>query len=207
MLDEQKISKVDSKQRGMARQPLGTSLVDPYYAFNPDYMGGNMPDLGSYQSVPDVTRPSTCRCSCADISYAPPISCIHPQQCVLACLQMYGGQCTIINTYGCCGSSCQYFQSQSLTNRYCSCNCAGQQYYNPVDTCTSAQSCLTRCTDSFPQVCQPSTTQACCGSDCTSYSQAIATSCACTCRGNIYYPSPQCLSGEACVATCLTVII
>ena len=150
LLDEQKTNKLDSKQRGLGRQSFGTNLVDPYYAFNPDYMGGNMPALQSYQSsVPDLTRPSTCRCSCADISYAPQISCIHPQQCVMACLQMYGGQCTIINTYGCCGSSCQYFQSQSLTNRYCTCNCAGQQYYNPVDTCSSAQSCLTRCTDSF----------------------------------------------------------
>ena len=40
-----------------------------------------------------------------------------------------------------------------------------------------------------------------------SYSQAVATSCACTCQGNTYYPSPQCLSSEACLATCMTVML
>jgi len=166
-----------------------------------------MPSVQSFQSNVDPNRPGTCTCSCGDMSYGPPIPCVHPQNCVSYCLQMYRGQCTIINTFGCCSGNCQYFQSQALENRYCSCNCAGQQYFNPVDTCTSSDTCLTRCMSSFSQVCAPANTQACCGQDCTSYSQAVATSCACRCRGNTYYPSPQCLSGEACVSTCMTVSI
>jgi hypothetical protein len=161
--------------------------------------------IPSYQSNADSGRPGTCTCSCGDISFAPPIACAHPQNCVAHCLRLFRGQCTIINTYGCCGSRCQYFESQSLENRYCTCNCAGQQYFNPIDTCTSSQACLTRCMSNFPQACGATTTQACCGQDCTSYSQAVATACACRCRGNTHYPSPRCLSGEGCVSTCMTV--
>ena len=164
-----------------------------------------MPNAPTYQSNPNPSRPSSCTCSCGEVSFGPPVACISAQTCIAFCLQMYPGQCTIINTYGCCGTSCQYFQSQSLQNRYCSCGCGGQTYYNPVDTCTSAQSCLTRCIANFPQACAPPATQACCGQDCVSYSQSIATSCACRCRGSTYYASPQCLSGEDCVNTCMTV--
>ena len=168
-------------------------------------MGGNMPNIAIYQNPVDPSRPSSCTCSCGDFSYGPPVQCFHPQTCVAYCMQMYRGQCTLINTYGCCGSACEYFQSTSLENRYCTCSCAGQQYYNPVDTCTSSQSCLTRCIANFPQACIPVATQACCGQDCLSYSQAVGNACACRCKGNTYYPSPQCISGEGCVATCMTV--
>ena len=168
-------------------------------------MGGNMPNIPLFQNDPQLIQPGSCACSCAYMSFAPPISCSNPQNCVVYCMQMYPGHCTLINTYGCCGSSCQYFQSQSLDNRYCLCNCAGQQYFNPVDTCTSSQACLSRCLANFPQICIPAITQACCGQDCKSYSQAVANSCACRCRGNTYYPSPKCIYPEGCVSTCMTV--
>ena len=164
-----------------------------------------MPNIAIYQNPVDPSRPSSCTCSCGDFSYGPPVQCFHPQTCVAYCMQMYRGQCTLINTYGCCGSACEYFQSTSLENRYCTCSCAGQQYYNPVDTCSSSQSCLTRCIANFPQACIPVATQACCGQDCLSYSQAVGNACACRCKGNTYYPSPRCISGEGCVATCMTV--
>ncbi len=141
------------------------------------------------------------------MSYGPPVSCISPQTCVGYCLQMYPAQCTLVNTYGCCGSACQYFQAQSLETRHCTCNCGGRQYLNPVDTCTSSESCLTRCLTSFPQACTPPITQACCGDDCRSYSQAVAHSCACRCQGNTYYPSPKCATPDGCVSTCMTVRI
>ncbi|UJR22653.1 hypothetical protein I4U23_025692 [Adineta vaga] len=195
--------KIDPK-RPQQRQSLGTNLVDPYYAFNPDYMGGNMPNIQIFQNPSDVNRPGSCTCSCGDMSFGPPVACVSAQTCVSYCLQMYPGQCTLVNTYGCCGSSCQYFQSQSLDNRYCSCNCAGQQYFNPVDTCTSSQACLTRCLTNFPQVCIPTATQACCGQDCKSYSQTVANACACRCQGTTYYPSPPCMNAESCVSTCMT---
>jgi hypothetical protein len=92
-----------------------------------------------------------------------------------------------------------------LENRYCSCNCAGQQFFNPINTCSSSQSCLTQCLGNFPQACFPIVTQACCGQDCKSYSQSVANSCACRCQGTTYFPSPQCLNPEACVDTCMTV--
>jgi len=194
---------IDSKQRPQQRQ----SLVDPYYQFNPDYMGGNIPNIQPYQPNINNGIPNSCTCTCGTMSYGPPIECLGPQQCVAYCLQMYHGQCTIINTYGCCGSSCQYFEAQSFETLHCTCNCAGQQFLNPIDTCTSSQTCLTRCLTNFPQACMPITTQGCCGQDCQSYSQAVANSCACRCRGNTYFPSPTCISPEACVSTCMTVRI
>jgi hypothetical protein len=187
------------------RQSLGTNLVDPYYAFNPDYMGGNMPNAQLYQNNLNNGGLGTCTCTCGDVFYGPPVTCVGPQTCVAYCLQMYPGQCTVVNTYGCCGSSCQYFQAQSLENRYCTCNCAGQQFLNPVDTCISSPACLTRCLTNFPQACTTINTQACCGQDCQSYTQAVADACACRCQGNIYYPSPNCVSPEGCVSTCMTV--
>jgi len=192
-------------KRPQQRNGLGANLVDPYYLFNPDYNGGNIPNIPLYENRPAVSFPSSCTCSCGDLSFGPPVSCVHPQTCVAYCLQMYPAYCTLVNTYGCCGSSCQYFQSQSLENRYCSCNCGGQQFFNPVDTCISSQSCLTSCLSNFPQVCRPIVTQACCGQDCQSYSSSIATSCACRCQGNTYFPSPQCNNAESCVSTCMTV--
>ncbi|CAF1294185.1 unnamed protein product, partial [Adineta steineri] len=196
-------NKIDPK-RPQQRQSLGTNLIDPYYAFNPDYMGGNMPNVQLYENSPTINRPSSCTCSCGDMTFGPPVSCVSAQICVAYCLQMYPGQCTLVNTFGCCGSSCQYFQSQSLENRFCACNCGGQQYFNPVDTCTSSQACLTTCLQNFPQVCIPVTTQACCGQDCKSYSQSVANACACRCQGNTYYPSPTCTNAEGCVSTCMT---
>jgi hypothetical protein len=192
-------------KRPQQRQAPGSNLVDPYYAFNPDFMGGNIPNIPLYENNLGIVLPGSCRCSCGDISFGPPISCINAQICVAYCLQMYPGQCTLVNTFGCCGPSCQYFQSQSLENRYCSCNCGGQQFFNPIDTCSSAESCLTRCLANFPQVCVPMITQACCGQDCRSYSQSVANSCACRCQGNTFFPSPQCFNAESCVATCMTV--
>jgi len=203
-IDTSKTEKIEPK-RPQSRQTLGSNLVDPYYAFNPDFMGGNMPNIPLYQTNVDFGRPSSCRCSCGDLSFGPPISCVHPQTCVAYCLQMYPGHCTLINTYGCCGTSCQYFQSQVLDNRHCSCNCAGQQFFNPVDHCISSQACLTRCLSNFPQVCIPTATQACCGQDCQSYSQTIANACSCQCKGSTFYPSPQCNNAESCVSTCMTV--
>jgi hypothetical protein len=194
---------IDPKQR----QSIGTNLVDPYYAFNPDYNGGNMPNIQLYENNVNNGRPSSCTCTCGGMSYGPPVSCITPQTCVAFCLQMYPGQCTLVNTYGCCGSSCQYFQAQSLETRYCSCNCAGQQFLNPINTCTSSDACLTRCLTNFPQACLTTTTQGCCGQDCQSYSQAVSHSCACQCQGNTYYPSPKCATREGCVSTCMTVRI
>lgn len=164
-----------------------------------------MPNVDLNQNNLNFGLPSSCRCSCGDLSFGPPISCVHPQTCIAYCLQMYPAQCTLVNTYGCCGSSCQYFQSQSLDTRHCSCNCAGQQFFNPIDPCMSSQSCLTQCLANFPQVCIPTATQACCGQDCKSYSQSVANACACRCRGNTYYPSPQCFNAESCVDTCMTV--
>jgi hypothetical protein len=168
-------------------------------------MGGNMPNIQLYQNNVNNGQPRSCTCTCGDMSYGPPVECFGPQTCVAYCLQMYPGRCTLVNTFGCCGSSCQYFQAQSLETRSCICNCAGQQFLNPIDTCTSPQACLTRCLTNFPQACTPTTTQACCGQDCQSYSQAVAHACACRCQGNIYYPSPKCVSPEGCVSTCLTV--
>jgi hypothetical protein len=187
------------------RQSLGTNLIDPYYAFDPDYMGGNMPNKPLNQNNINNGQASSCTCSCGDMSYGPPVACFSPQTCVAYCLQMYVAQCTIVNTYGCCGSSCQYLQAQSLETRHCTCNCGGQQYLNPVDTCVSSQNCLTKCLTNFPQACRPTTTQACCGQDCESYSQAVADSCACRCQGNTYYPSPKCANPQGCVSTCMTV--
>ncbi|UJR26421.1 hypothetical protein I4U23_007753 [Adineta vaga] len=197
-------SDINPKQRAQQRQTLGSNLVDPYYAFNPDYMGGNMPNVQLFQNNINTGRASSCTCSCGDMSFGPPTTCLTAQTCVAYCLQMYPGQCTIVNTYGCCGTSCQYFQTQSLETRVCTCNCAGQQFVNPIDTCVSSQSCLTRCLSNFPQACTATTTQACCGQDCQSYSQAISNACACTCLGNSYYPSPKCTSPEGCISTCMT---
>ncbi|CAF4309807.1 unnamed protein product [Rotaria socialis] len=202
-IESAQTNNIDSK-RSQPRQGLGITLVDPYYAFNPDYMGGNMPNVPLYQDNFAPNRPSSCRCSCGYMSFAPPITCMGAQSCVSYCLQMYPGHCTLINTYGCCGSSCRYFQSESLDNRYCLCNCAGQQYLNPVDQCTSSQACLTKCLAHFPQICIPIATQACCGQDCKSYSQTVANLCACRCQGNTYYPSPKCMNPEECVSTCMT---
>lgn len=193
-------------QRPHQRQAApGSNLIDPYYAFNPDYMGGNMPNIPIVDTNMNFGVFSTCRCACADLSFAPPISCDHPQLCVAYCLRMYPAQCTLVNTFGCCGSSCQYFQSQSLENRHCSCNCGGQQFFNPIDTCTSPQSCFAQCLANFPQACVPVFTQACCGQDCRSYAQSVANSCACRCKGNTYFPAPKCMNAESCVSTCMTV--
>ncbi|CAF1047924.1 unnamed protein product [Adineta steineri] len=199
-----KTNDINPKQRTNLRQSLGTNLVDPYYAFNPDYMGGNMPNVQLYQGNIASGLSSSCTCTCGDMSYGPPASCAGPQACVAYCLQMYPGQCTLVNTYGCCGSSCQYFQAQSLENRYCTCNCGGQQFLNPVNTCVSSQACLTRCLTDFPQACTTATTQACCGQDCQSYSQAVSNACACTCQGASYYPSPTCTTPNGCISTCMT---
>ena len=168
-------------------------------------MGGNMPNVQLYQNNMNNGRPSICTCTCGDRSFTPPASCTTAQTCVAYCLQMFSGQCTVVNTYGCCGSSCQYFQAQSLETRYCTCNCAGQHFVNPIDTCVSTQACLTRCLTNFPQACTPTATQACCGQDCQTYSQAVSDACACRCQGNTYYPSPKCTSSEGCVSTCMTV--
>ena len=195
-------SNVDLRQQ---RQSLGANLVDPYYAFNPDSMGGNMPNVQLANNHLNFGLASSCTCACGDMSYGPPVACNNPQTCVAYCLRMYPGQCTLINTYGCCGSSCRYFQSQSLNHRYCTCNCAGQQYVNPADKCTSSQSCLIQCRSKYPQACMAMTTQACCGSDCQTYAQAIADTCACQCQGNTYYPSPRCSTAEGCLSTCMTV--
>jgi len=196
---------LNPKQRTQQRQSLGTNLIDPYYAFDPDYMGGNIPNIQPYQNNINNVLPSSCACSCGDISFGPPVLCIRPQTCVAYCLKFYPGQCTVVNTFGCCGSSCQYLEAQSLENQHCTCNCGGQQFIDPIDTCISSQACLTRCLTNFPQACTPITTQACCGQDCESYSQAVADACACQCQGNTYYPSPKCFSAEGCVSTCLTV--
>lgn len=204
VIEEQQVSSTNELNRKQ-RQLLGTNLLNPYYAFNPDYMGGNMPNVQLYQNNINNGQPSTCTCTCGDVSFRPSASCITAQTCVAYCLQMYPGRCTVVNTYGCCGSSCQFFQAQSLDTRYCTCNCAGQQFLNPIDTCVSTQACLTRCLTNFPQACTPTATQACCGQDCQSYSQAVADACACRCQGNTYYPSPKCASPEGCVSTCMTV--
>jgi len=196
---------VNPKQRFYQRQSLGTNLVDPYYAFNPDYNGGNMPNIPLYQTNFNTGGSGSCKCSCGDVSFGPPASCVNAQTCVAYCLQMYPGRCTLVNTYGCCGTSCQYFQTQSLETRYCTCNCGGQQFLNPIDTCASSQSCLTRCLANFPQACQPTTTQACCGQDCQTYAQAVTDSCACQCQGNTFYAAPKCSSAEGCVSICMTV--
>lgn len=164
-----------------------------------------MPNVQLSQNDINNGRPSTCACTCGDVSFRPSASCINAQTCVALCLQSYPGQCTVVNTYGCCGSSCQFFQTQSLDTRYCTCNCAGQQFLNPIDTCVSTQACLTRCLTNFPQACTPTATQACCGQDCQSYSQAVADACACRCQENTYYPSPKCTSAEGCVSICMTV--
>ena len=193
------------KQLAQLRQSLGTNLADPYYAFNPDYMGGNMPNIQLSSNTINSGLSGSCTCSCGDLSYGPPITCASPQTCVAYCLQMYPGQCTLVNTFGCCGSSCQYFQAQSLETRSCTCNCAGQHFINPTDTCVSSQACLTRCLANFPQACTATTTQACCGQDCQSYTQAVADACACTCQGNSYYPAPKCSSPDGCISTCMTV--
>lgn len=148
---------------------------------------------------------ASCTCACGEMSYGPPVPCRDPQTCVSYCLQMYPAQCTLVNTFGCCGSSCQYFQTQSLDRRSCTCNCAGQQYIDAGETCVSSQACLTRCFLKYPQVCSATTTQACCGRDCQSYSQAVATSCSCRCQGNTFYPAPSCSNSEGCVSTCMTV--
>ena len=153
----------------------------------------------------DIGRPGTCRCSCADASFTPSIPCVHPQVCVAYCLQTYPARCTLMNTLGCCGSLCQYFQSRTLENRRCSCSCGGQQFFDPLDTCISSELCLTRCLENFPRVCVPLVTQACCGQDCTSDSKSLANMCACRCRENTYYPSLQCDDAQSCLSTCMTV--
>ncbi|CAF3558786.1 unnamed protein product, partial [Rotaria sordida] len=167
-------------------------------------MGGNMPNIQLYENNLNNGQPSTCTCTCGDMFYGPQIACVNPQTCVEYCLQMYSGRCTLVNTYGCCGSSCQYFQVQSLQTRYCTCNCADQQFVNPTDTCISSQACLIQCRVKYPQVCMTITTQACCGQDCQSYSQAVADACSCQCQGNTYYPSPKCSNPEECINTCMT---
>ncbi len=207
LIEGEKASQTNDINPKQRQRQLGTNLVDPYYAFNPDYNGGNMPNVQLYPNNANNILPSSCACACGDASYGPPVSCVNPQTCVAYCLQMYPGQCTLVNTYGCCGASCQYFYVPSLETQHCTCNCAGQQFLNPIDTCTSSQSCLTRCLNNFPQACTTLTTQACCGQDCQTYSQAVADSCACRCQGNTYYPSPKCFGPEGCVSTCMTVRI
>ncbi|CAF4493503.1 unnamed protein product [Rotaria socialis] len=201
---ELRTNNITQKQLRQKRQSLGTNLNDPYYAYNPDYMGGNMPNVQLYQNNVNNGQQSSCTCNCGEMSYGPPVICTNPQTCVAYCLQMYPGQCTLINTYGCCGSSCKYFQSQSLQNRFCTCNCGGQQFFNPTDTCSSSQSCLILCRSKYPQTCMTITTEACCGTDCQTYSQAIANTCACQCHGYTYYPSPRCSSPERCINICMT---
>lgn len=193
---------IQSRQK---RQSLETNFNDPYYAFNPDYMGGNMPNIQLYQNNPNIDQTSSCTCRCGEMSYGPPVTCNSPTTCVAYCLQMYPGQCTLINTYGCCGSYCKYFQSQALETRHCTCNCGNQQFFNPSDTCLSSQACLIQCRSKFSQACTTMATQACCGSDCQTYSQAVATSCSCLCQGNTYYPSPRCAGPDGCMTTCMTV--
>ncbi len=208
LIGEEQVSQkneINPKQRTQQRQSLGTNLVDPYYAFNPDYMGGNIPNIQLHPNNVNNVLPSSCACSCGDTSFGPPVLCINPQTCVAYCLEAYPGQCTVVNTFGCCGSACQYLQAQSLETQHCTCNCGGQQFLNPINTCISSQACLIQCLTNFPQACTPITTQACCGQNCESYSQAVADSCACQCQGNTYYPSPKCFSPEGCVSTCMTV--
>lgn len=166
-------------------------------------MNGNRPNIQFNQNGPN--RPGVCSCTCGDISYAPPITCTNAQTCVAHCLQMYPTQCTLVNTYGCCGTSCQFFQSQSLDTRYCTCNCAGQQFLHSDETCTSPELCLTKCLMKFSHMCTSLNTQACCGQDCQSYSQKVSTSCACQCQGKTFYPAPTCSSAEGCINTCMTV--
>ncbi|CAF5185400.1 unnamed protein product, partial [Rotaria magnacalcarata] len=197
-------SNITQKQLRQKRQPFGTNPNDPYYAYNPDYMGGNMPNVQLYQNNVNNGQPSSCTCNCGEMSYGTSVTCTNPQICVAYCLQMYPGQCTLINTYGCCGSSCKYFQSQSFQSRFCTCNCGGQQFFSPTDTCSSSQSCLILCRSKYPQACMTITTEACCGTDCQTYSQAIANSCACQCQGDTYYPSPRCSSPERCISMCMT---
>ena len=164
-----------------------------------------MPHVSLLQNNAESDRTRSCTCTCGERSYGPPVVCLGAQTCVAYCLEVYHEQCTVVNTFGCCGASCQYLQTQSLERRVCTCNCAGQQFAHPMDTCVSTQACLTRCLTVHADICTPTTAQACCGQDCQSYSQAVANSCACRCQTNTYYPSPKCSNPEACVSTCMTV--
>ena len=164
-------------------------------------MPGSRPDASLIQPG----QMSACSCKCGDVSFGPPVTCQNAEMCIAHCLQMYPGQCTVVNTYGCCGSSCQYFQSQSLDTRICTCNCANQRFSIPEQKCSSPQSCLTKCLTKFPQQCSTNNAQACCAQECQTYSQLISNACACRCQGNTYYPAPKCSNAEGCVDTCLTV--
>lgn len=179
-------------------QQRSSNLVDPYYAFNPDYRPVNVPS-----SVKSGV--SACTCTCGDMSYSPPVRCDNPDHCINYCLQMYPDQCTVVNTYGCCGTSCRFFETQTHDTRYCTCNCADRQLTITDDKCSSAEACLTRCLNKFPLQCQSTTTQACCGQECQSFTQRITNVCACTCQGNTFYPAPKCSSADGCVTTCMTV--
>jgi hypothetical protein len=205
VIESEQFLQENDRRPKQLRQSLGTNLVNPYYAFNPDSMGGNMPNVQLQQNNLVNNQQGSCTCACGEMSYGPPVPCTDPQKCVSYCLQMYPGQCTLVNTFGCCGSSCQYFQTQSLERRSCTCNCGGQQLVDAAETCVSSQACLARCFLKYPQVCTQATAQACCGRDCQSYSQAVSTSCSCRCQGNTYYPAPTCSNAEGCVSTCMTV--
>ena len=111
-----------------------------------------------------------CTCMCGDMPYRTlPIACGSGQQCVQACLRSVA-QCTITNTYGCCGSDCSSFMPT------CRCECGSNVYY-PLSICATAEQCTNTCISQYGHVCTPRNTIGCCnGTVCTTRNRFVGVS-------------------------------
>ena len=120
------------------------------------------------------------------------IPCQNGQTCVDTCIRSYGA-CTRENTQACCGQDC--------LNAYptCSCLCNGMVQTTFPFPCGSTDQCAQACLQTNAR-CDLLNTQACCGTDCSSYRP----NCRCQCGMNVYYTSVSCMSAEQCTNACIS---
>ncbi len=89
-----------------------------------------------------------------DLTHSPTINCSSATSCDITCNTAYSA-CTGSNTYGCCGSSCIFYNIAVK----CKCICSSTYSRTPhlvgtanVDLCTTS-SCKLACSSTYPSVC------------------------------------------------------
>lgn len=113
---------------------------------------------------------SSCTCMCGSTAYQVlPMACGSSQQCVQACLQTVS-QCSLMNTYACCGSDCASFIPT------CRCQCGRSVYYSTTN-CMTAEQCTNACISQYGHICTPTNTLGCCnGTFCTNRNRFVGVS-------------------------------
>ncbi|CAF1601737.1 unnamed protein product, partial [Didymodactylos carnosus] len=123
----------------------------------------------------------TCSCNCGQqYSIESSIPCTNTRTCLEQCTSSYSA-CTQPNAKVCCGIDCVY------PHPSCTCMCGGNTYTTISIVCSSSQQCVQACLQAIGQ-CTVTNTQACCGSDCSSY----VPSCRCQCGNHRYYSTLKC---------------